>query len=293
MNGRNQRLIVLNGFRRGGTSIVWNILESHPQVCSPLRETGEIIYSDLLPWLSELPTKLIVRTVLGSRRLMKLSIGARFDGVIQQSLWNRKLGNLEDAETRYKYDGVRYSAPEIESTVLCLKSVNRDTYLTEYFATYYPDTTFIGLMRNGYAICNGMMRRGDSAERAGKVYRRIGERMIEDQRKYPRYKLVKFEDVLEDPFGVASEIYEFSRLQPVRLDKLRLKSKKVLSRGGDHVTRFGEEDRKYWLDRAQIRTVLDSDVNEVQAGFLERKDRLAFEKHARPILDHFQYSQAS
>jgi Sulfotransferase family len=284
------RLIVLNGFRRGGTSIVWNILESHPQVSSPLSETGQIIYADVLPWLPETPTKLIVRSVLRNRRLRKSPLGARFDREIRESLRKRRLRNLEDPETRFGYDGVPYTASEIESTVLCLKSVNWDGCLTEYFHTCYPETTFIGLMRNGYAICNGMMRRGDTAERAGKIYRRVGERMIEDERKYPRYRVVKFEDVLRDPFAAASELYRFSGLSPVHLDKLRLKSKRVLSRSGDHETRFGEEDRRYWLDRTQIRKVLDSDVNEVQAGFLTPRERQAFEKYARPVLDHFQYS---
>lgn len=289
-SARNPRVIVVNGFRRGGTSIVWNILESHPQVCSPLRETGEIIYEDVLPWLPELPTKLILRTVLRNRALMRLPLGAYFDEVIQNSLWTRKLGNFSDPDNRHKFDGVAYTAREVDEAVLCLKSVNWDTYLTEYFATYYPDTTFIGLMRNGYALCNGMIRRGDAAEKAGKVYRRIGERMIADQKKYPRYKLIRFEDVLKDPFAMATELYEFSRLNPARLDALRLKSKRVLSQRGEHETRFGEEDHKYWFDRDQIWAILDEQVNETQASFLSKEDRLTFERHAQPVLDYFQYS---
>ena len=40
----NQKVIVINGFQRGGTNIVYNIFQSHPSVCSPNNlETGEII----------------------------------------------------------------------------------------------------------------------------------------------------------------------------------------------------------------------------------------------------------
>ena len=31
--------------QRGGTNIIWEILQSHPLVCSPLYETGELISS--------------------------------------------------------------------------------------------------------------------------------------------------------------------------------------------------------------------------------------------------------
>ena len=41
---KNNKVIVIYGFQRGGTNIVYNIFQSHPLVCSPNDlETGEII----------------------------------------------------------------------------------------------------------------------------------------------------------------------------------------------------------------------------------------------------------
>jgi len=286
----NPRIIVLNGFRRGGTNIVWNILESHPQVCSPMRETGQILYSEGLPWLPDLPAKLVLRAVLTQPFISRSPIGRHFDRLIQRALFAHKMENLTEADNRFKFDGVPYSAEEVENSVLCVKSVNLDASLTPYFARYYPHSTFIGLMRNGYAICNGMMRRGETAKRAGQVYRRIGRRMIEDHRAFSRHMLLRFEDVLKDPFAVATELFTFAGLDPTRLEKLRLKSKKVLTGDGQHAPRFGEEDRKYWFDRSQIWQILDPGIDETQVQLLTRDDRRTFEKYAAPVLEYFGYA---
>ena len=41
---KNKKVIVIYGFQRGDTNIVYNIFQSHPLVCSPNDlETGEII----------------------------------------------------------------------------------------------------------------------------------------------------------------------------------------------------------------------------------------------------------
>lgn len=39
----NKKVILLSGFSRGGTNIAWNILQSHPEICSARYETGQIL----------------------------------------------------------------------------------------------------------------------------------------------------------------------------------------------------------------------------------------------------------
>jgi len=286
---KHRRILVLNGLRRGGTSIVWNILESHPGICSPLEETGQLIYPELLTWLPELATKLVVRTTL-TRSWAPSALVRHFDDDIQRVLWERKRSNLEDPDNKYKYEGEPYLPDEIDEALLCLKSVNLDTFLVDYFARFYENARFIGLIRNGYAILNGAMRRGDSAEKVGRDYRRVGQKMIQDERERSDYMLLKFEDVLAEPFEAAARLFEFAGVAPVRLDKLRLKSKRVLSPDGQHEVRFGEEDRKYWFGPDQIWSILDKDVNKTQVDRLSSEDLHTFERHAGPVLDHFGYS---
>lgn len=290
MNSNKRGIVLLNGFRSGGTSIVWNILESHPQVCSPLHETGEIISKDIFKWLPEQSAKIIIINILRYHKILKLPVKYYFDPLIQRLLMKRKLDNFQDIDHRYKYDGVPYTMEEINDTVLCLKSVNWDNYLTDYIANYFENYTFFGLIRNGYAVCDGLIRRGYSAKRAGKIYHRFGQQMIKDRGKYDRYMILKFEDVLRDPFAMACEIFKFAGLEPPCLDKLRLKSKRVLSKTGMHISRFGKENRKYWFDKQTIQDFLKQNINEVQIKSLSKNDRLVFEKYAEPTLEYFGYS---
>ena len=59
MNNRKKekKSIILNCFSRGGSNLLWNIFLSHPDVCSPNRETLEIFDFNLrAPKLSGLKT---------------------------------------------------------------------------------------------------------------------------------------------------------------------------------------------------------------------------------------------
>lgn len=38
-----EKTIVINALARGGSNILWNMLQSHPQVCSPLRGPGRLL----------------------------------------------------------------------------------------------------------------------------------------------------------------------------------------------------------------------------------------------------------
>lgn len=64
---KNSKIVVLNGLERGGTDIVWNILQTHPQLCSPELETGEILLNEVFRWA---PTK-IIRRILNYQHIIK------------------------------------------------------------------------------------------------------------------------------------------------------------------------------------------------------------------------------
>lgn len=279
---KNHRVIVVNGFRRGGTSLLWNLVQSHPSVCGPGRETGEILFDDVFRRAPAL-----ARSILTSSRMRPTPLVHLMGHVVDRALYARKMTNYGRSE---RYEGVPYSLHDVQAAALCLKSVDEDIALTEFFNRVYTDAAFVALMRNGYALCNGWMRRGMSAWQAGRLYRRIGQGMIERERCLSRYRIVKFEDVLRDPFGVAESIFAFIGVEPVRLPKLRLKVKKVLRDQTAHEVPFGAEGQKYWTDATHIADVLDQHIDSRQAALLTRQDRLAFAKHAAPVLDHFGYS---
>ncbi len=281
---KNEKVILINGTNQGGSNILWNILQSHPSVCHPFRETGETIL-EIFSWL---PRKLVL-LFLYEIKIYDKPLGMRLAKALDNEFYKMKLKNFGDPDNGTKYDGVEYSEEEVKNSVLCIKSLNYELYFNEIFQKYYKDLYFIGIIRNGYAFCDSWLRRNRTAFDAGLMYKFVGERMLEYQKTVDRYKIVKFEDILNDPFGMAEELYKFCDLEPTSLDKLRFKSKKVLSSDGHHQVRTGEVNRKYWFDRENISEIIKTDIDEIQAGQLSNGDREAFEQNASSMLKYFGY----
>jgi hypothetical protein len=274
---KNQKVIVINGLTRSGTNIVWNMVQSHPQVCSPIRETGKLLYHNKI--------EKVCWNFVGQFPLLFRPWEKKLSSHMDDLFYRNKLLNQEHQYLSFKYEDQQYSREEVEQTTLCLKSVDQDIRLSSYFNKMYRDAYFIGVVRDGFAFCNGWVRRGRSAREAGRAYRVFLSRMLRDSRRFKHYRFVRFEDILNRPFEMASEIYRYADLTPDSISSLRLKSKAVLSADGTHEPRFGEIDQSYWFNEQTIRQLLDTDVNEVQAERLSEQQRQDFEKEAMLVLN--------
>lgn len=279
---KNQKVIVVNGFARGGTNILWNIYQSHPHVCSPIYETGEILFNNK----NKLLKPLFTSEAFKYKPVVNI-LGRKID----KTFYEYKKRNYEIEDNKFKYENIPYEETEIEDSVLCIKSLNNDIALTDFFNKVYRDIYFVGLVRNGYALCEGWVRRGKKAKDIGVLYRKMGEKMINDSQKLKNYTTIKFEDILKEPFMQAENLYSFAELEPRSIPKLRFKSKKLLSKEGSHLTKFGQENKKYWFDQNNIETILNPNTSSVQIEKLSSKDFNAFEKEARPVLEYFNYYQ--
>ncbi len=241
----NKKVIVLSGYCYGGTNIAWNVLQSHPQICSPIGETGQVFHnSPFLRMCHALPKSWLSPFLL-----------RKMDGTFAEI----KRSNMEHEDNRYVSEDVLYDMRQVEEAALCFKSVNYDINLTEELLRVYPDLYFIALSRNGYSLCDGYLRRGYSAKDFGRIYREIAAIMARYAKNISRFKLIKFEDVLADPFGVAEELYRFVEVSPTKIDKLRLKVKKTIEKTGEHSVSFGSEKRKYGFPSVPI--ILRQKVN--------------------------------
>ena len=282
---RNKRLIVLNGLSRGGTNVVWNILQSHPDVCGTFLETGEIFYKRAFRWAP-----------LSSRRL--LTDPDKIDSLWASLLMRRadrvihkhKMRTPAHPELGCKYEGTPYMQEEVRRAAVCLKSNDEDIYLVPTFRKFYPDACFLGLIRNGYAWCNGWMRRGHTAAESGRVYLRLVQQLINYSEQMDRFILLRWENVLADPFGEAHRMFEFCGLEPLEIPQIRLKLKRVLSPDRQHQPRIGEENQHQWFGREDIAQALDRHIDQTQAGLLADSDREDFEREAKPVLDYFGYT---
>ena len=275
----NAKVILLCGFEHGGTSLVWNVITSHPDICSAGYETGELFrQSDLLRACRYQPDQV---TLDETRRQ------------IDRELCGFKMRTLAHPDDKFRAPGLLYTPDEVAAAALCLKSVNDDIFLTQVLQQAYPDLYIVALTRNAHALCDGYLRRGRRAVEVARTYQRIGTAMQRLARTTRHFTLVRFEDVLADPFAAAARLFRFLDVQPVRLDKLRIKSKKVIGAGGEHATQFGDEHRKYWFDRTTVTQALATDVNVIQAARLLPHEAAEIDRVAGDALRYFGYTQES
>ena len=115
--------------------------------------------------------------------------------------------------------------------------------------------------------------------------------MLEKENTARRFALVKFEELIQNPFKTSQRLFERLELAPTELPRLRLKSKRVLSESGDHQTRFGEEGKKYWFAPNEIGQVLDAEIDRVQADGLDARSRKEFEEQASDVMELLGYAE--
>jgi hypothetical protein len=174
--------------------------------------------------------------------------------------------------------------------VLCVKTGNRDMYLVDLLHQMYDEVYVVNVVRNGYAVCDSWVRRGNKAERNGWLYKHYVDYMFGLQERYPNVRFWKFEDVLNDPLGKAQEIYEFAQLEPTKLDKIRLKVKPVTKQDGSRATTYRGHGSKYWFSRETISELIVPNQSDIQASLLSQIDRANFEKNALAALQKLGYN---
>jgi hypothetical protein len=278
----NKKTVVLNGLARGGTNITWNILQSHPNIVSPVYETNKIIGGR--SYLA------LIAPIFKNKRYAQ--INTLFSKYINNRFSHYKLKNLKNEDNKYKTETLTYSRNEILNATLCIKGVcsknNWDLDYSELLYKSFPEVYFISLIRNGYAICEGWKRRGVTPKETGYLYAKYAEQIIHDAEYFPHYKIVSFEEVLSSPFGAAQALFSFIQEEPYVLDKLRIKVKNTLHQN-EHKAHYGELNKKYWFSRESISEIIRYDINQVQHNGLSHEDKAQFEEEARDALRYFNY----
>jgi hypothetical protein len=272
---QNDKVIVLSGYARGGTNIAWNLLQSHPQICSPVYETGELIHQSLPFRIS-----LFLSKYFGFTRKIFINELNKF-----------VLKTLDHPDNKYKTEEVIYTEKELSNSAICLKSVNTDIFYTNSLYYVYPNLYFIGLARNPYALADGYLRRGGTISEVADLYNRIFRQMEKFSNFVPNFKLIRFEDIIEKPFDMAEELFRFLDVHPHQLDKLRLKSKKLVNLEGKHKITFGNENQKYWFDRSSISQIIDPNINKVQKSRITDKMIHELNQEITPAMEFFGYSK--
>lgn len=271
------RLLFLFGLRRGGTNIAWNLLQSNPEITSPIFELGELCWrSPVLRWsLSE------------SRRGIKKRIAK---AICLATLKRWKSRTLQHEDNRYMSPHRIYRKHELRNTLLCVKGVDEEVQYADVIRGMFPQVPVIGLVRNGYAVAEGKIRRGESATQAGTTYTEFAEAIDRLRECHSQFKLVRFEDLLEDPLKTSRELFAFANVAQTDLSDFRLKSKRFVRENGAHEVSFGVEGRKVWFTAEELLTVLSSNVNSSQQELLSLKHRKEFEQYGRRGMELLGYT---
>lgn len=280
----NQKVILLNGLARGGTNITWNVLQSHPNVVSTMCEINHV--------LGKRSNKRAYFYLL--KRLRDLGLAkAYIRKAVSKDFIDRKKLNLDDDDNKYKNESELYTGHEIANATLCLKGVSNnslwDIQYSELIHESFVSVHFIYLMRHGHAVCESWLRRGVSARKAGYHYARFHDEILNQTKQYRDSIIIRFEDVLKEPFDTSQRLFNFANEVPNQLPKLRFKSKKVIQPDNSYDVPYGELNSKYWFSKQDIHKFLMVDMGTRHQDRLSVSDRKTFDLQANEALNYFNY----
>ncbi len=305
----NHKPVFLNSFARGGSNIVWEILQSHPDACAPIAETDKIIWTKAGRWKGVINVWLSLRGGYLLPRLKKekgfwmLNYGlfhannynerglnkfAR--NYLDKLLYTWKLKNLHHPFNKYKTKDEIYTLEELEQTRIAAKHVNGLIFLIPALIEMYPDSVHFGLVRNGLALCESRLRRNTfkDAGKFGIMYNKIVSKFIEYEARYPNFHLLKFEDLLAHPKEFVCKLYDKAGLSYRNKISVRLKAKKFVTSEGKHETTL-KEGSKYWIDMDNFFDFVNAEINENQIKRMPLEAQQDFLKYAKESMEKLGY----
>lgn len=200
-------------------------------------------------------------------------ISAKTKTYIDQVLFEHKLNTLNDAEMKFKAEGKLYTRSEVEQSRIVLKNNNGLTFLSDAFSDMYPDAIFVSLVRNPVALYESHKRRGlaKNVEQFSGFYNTLCQRILDDSKRLPSYRILKFETMIGDPKQTIQDLYSHADLDMKQVSQFRFKAKRFVHSDGKHRTEF-ERRKHYWFDIDNLHEILEPKVNEYQNQLLSDEE---------------------
>lgn len=298
----NKKTIFIVGFARGGSGILMNLLLSHPNVCAPGGETQELIRGGWGYLLHTIPNRSFrYLPILIAEKAHWFSIGDwnprpnKFTAFTEKRLdeifYAEKLNaHYISGANVYKTENEKYSLEEVANARLLCKNLNGLIFLTKQFHTMYPDATFIAIVRNGLAVCEGHARRGYNLVNFAKNYEKGCQQIISDSQNIPNYHIVKYEDIMSNPMETLKQIYQHADLDINQVTQIRLGRTKVIGKDGKH--RFihrGSKELILWYDISNFMSHFDGNINENQINRLSDAQKTTIIEICQESLQYFNY----
>ena len=235
-----KRWVFVVGCYNSGTTLLHDILASHPRVAH-LPQEGQYC-TDQLP----------VPSRLGLPRAWALA----------PERFIPKPGHEPDAERlRRQWCGMM-SDPR--RPIFLEKSIPNAARI-RWLAQQFPGARFLALMRNGYAVAEGIRRKaGHPLELAARQWRVSNQIMLEQLSQVEHGLLLRYEELTGDPGATLGRVLEFLELDPAHLTLEREWTVHGITSG--------------------IR-----DMNPVSLARLSETERDIIRAEAEELLDRFQY----
>ncbi len=297
---RNARPIFLLGFSRGGTNLLLNWLRSHPEVCGPRGETHEVFLgkpgeAPAVRWAKRLryrPLRWLEGDVFDPGRFTPrppFRPPSRY--WIDRILYAEKLRARGEGQNRWRAPGLAYRRSEIAAARLLCKNVDGLILASRAFAGAFPDATFLALVRNGYAVCEGQAERGLRLEEAARRYQLGCSAIAADAEALERFHVLRYEDLVEAPGEGVKRLYDLCGLDPARVERLRLELKPVAD--ADGVRRGPARKELRWIRWDELPHYVRRDANANQIARLSPERRLAVASRCGEALTRFGYAESA
>jgi hypothetical protein len=292
----NKAPIFINGFTRGGTDLLVSLLASHPEVCLLSGETHEVFCGK--PKRRDRKIRkffyTLVKAAAGQHIFHTRCLENRNtipDTVMHYMDLFFYMDKIITGRKKLKPEESGYTFKELNKMRFLVKNVNGVVFTSDIFSEMYPDATFIAIVRNGLAICEGHIRRGRTAEEFGRMYEAVCQKMIKDASLKKNYHILYFEDMVSDPVSFMKKIYGFSGLDINRISKVSLQAKRTMDKDGERRYTFDAlKDREIkWFAIEEIGNYISKDVNENQIVRLSLQDREIFLEQAGRSMEMLGY----
>jgi hypothetical protein len=172
---------------------------------------------------------------------------------------------------RLLFDWFGELAPPLKPMIL--EKTTANAVRMRWLERALPGAAFIGIIRNGYAVVEGIRRKGGkSVARGARHWRLVNEMMLSDAKQVRNFLLVRYEDLVAAPQQTLSGISEF----------LDLKSNAIWTAFQNGDANLTEDSRMSFVDmNAQSISRLDESELRVithEAGELLARMRVAIRK---------------